>query len=229
MNIAENLKRVRYRIQNTCSRVGRNEDDVILIAVSKTVNAEAITTAVECGVKHIGENRIQEAEKKINQLGNVATWHLIGHLQTNKVKKAVQLFNFIHSVDSLRLAQEISRRAVQFEKEIQCLIEVNTSLENSKFGVAQENTLDLVKQISLLPGIRVQGLMTVGAFLPDPEDVRPCFKILKNLSEQIVSAGLEGVEMKYLSMGMTNDFEVAIEEGANMIRVGRAIFGERNY
>lgn len=229
MNIAENLKRIRSRIQNACLKVNRSEEDVTLIAVTKTMDANAVKLAVENGIAHIGENRVQEAERKINQLGNIASWHLIGHLQTNKVKKAAQLFDIIHSVDSLHLAREISSRAIQFNKVMDCLIEVKTSGEESKFGVAPEKATELIKQISILPGVRVKGLMTIGAFLPDPEDVRPCFKMLKTLNEEIASKGIEGVEMKYLSMGMTNDFEVAIEEGANMIRVGRAIFGERNY
>lgn len=229
MNIEENLKKVHNKVQNACAKVGRNVNEIILIAVTKTVTTDAVQTAIECGVTHIGENRVQEAEKKINTVGERATWHLIGHLQTNKAKKAVQMFDFIQSVDSLNLAKEINKRALQIEKKMPCLVEVNTSQEESKFGVSPKQTIDFIKEISFLPGIHVQGLMTIGAFLPDPEDVRPCFRMLKSLSDEIKSTGIEGVEMKYLSMGMTNDYEVAIEEGANMIRVGRAIFGERNY
>lgn len=227
MAIVDNIHSVKQRIKNTCQKIGRNENEIILIAISKTIPAEKITIAVENGIEHIGENRVQEAEKKFEQLGKIATWHLVGHLQTNKVKKALQIFDFIHSVDSYHLAQEISKRALQSGRMVECLVEVNTSEEISKFGVSPEETVELIKKISLLPGIQVKGLMTIGTFLPDPEDVRPCFKLLKDLSDEIHNTGLDGVEMKYLSMGMTNDFEVAIEEGANMIRVGRAIFGER--
>lgn len=199
----------------------------MLIAVTKTVESNSIQEAVDNGVKHIGENRVQDAEGKIQALGSVATWHLIGHLQTNKVKKAVQLFDFIHSVDSFHLAQEISNRADQAGGKMSCLIEVNTSGEESKFGVRPDDALDLVRRIAPLRGISIQGLMTIGAFLPDADQVRPCFKMLKQVSQEIAAAAVPGVAMTHLSMGMTNDFEVAIEEGATMIRVGRAIFGER--
>ena len=227
MIIAKNIKNIIHRIDQACQKVNRNPKDISLIAVSKTVSSEQLKIALDSGITHIGENRIQEAEKKFSVLGKVATWHLIGHLQTNKVKKALQIFDFIHSVDSYYLAEEISRRAVQYQKNIKCFVEVNTSQEPSKFGVEPDKTLELVKRISLLPGIKIEGLMTIGAFLPDKEQVRPCFKMLRDLKEQIQQKGIDSVEMRYLSMGMTNDFEVAIEEGANMIRVGRAIFGNR--
>lgn len=227
MSIANNIISVKQRIHAACQKVGRDPGEIALVAVSKTVSAEIITSAVESGIEHIGENRVQEAEDKFQQLGKIATWHLVGHLQTNKVKKALQIFDFIHSVDSFHLAREISKRALQAEKEIECLVEVNTSGEESKFGISPEHTVELMKKIAVLPGIQLKGLMTIGAFLPDPEDVRPCFKLLREISNEVQQAGIENVEMKYLSMGMTNDFEVAIEEGANMIRVGRALFGER--
>jgi len=228
MSIANNIISVKQRIQHACEKVGRDPNEIILVAVSKTFSAEIIKTAVENGIEHIGENRVQEAEGKFEQLGKIATWHLVGHLQTNKVKKALQIFDFIHSIDSFHLAQEISKRAQQAGQRIECLVEVNTSAEETKFGAAPEDTIDLSKKISQLPGIQLKGLMTIGAFLPDPEDVRPCFKLLKETRDELQRAGIENVEMKYLSMGMTNDFEVAIEEDANIIRVGRAIFGERD-
>lgn len=227
MSIGDNINSIKLRIDNTCNKIGRDADEVILVAVSKTVPAAIIKIAIGHGIEHIGENRVQEAEHKFDQLGKIAHWHLVGHLQSNKVKKALQIFDLIHSVDSYHLAQEISKRAVQLERTVDCLLEVNTSGEASKFGVNPEDTLELAKQISLLPAIQIMGLMTVGAFLSDPEDVRPCFKLLKEVKDEIQSKGVEHTEMKYLSMGMTNDFEIAIEEGANMIRVGRAIFGER--
>jgi len=227
MAIVDNINSVKQRLRKSCEKVGRDPDEIILVAVSKTFPAEAIRIAVENGIQHIGENRVQEAEGKFQQLGKIAQWHLVGHLQTNKVKKALQIFDFIHSLDSFHLAQEISKRAVQMQREIDCLVEVNTSGETTKFGVEPDQALELVKMIAPLPGIRLKGLMTIGAFLPDPEQVRPCFQLLKQIQQKILDAGIDNVEMKYLSMGMTNDFEVAIEEGANMIRVGRAIFGER--
>lgn len=227
MSIEDNINSVKQRIKHTCQKIGRDANEIILVAVSKNVPAAAIKSAVESGIAHIGENRVQEAEKKYEQLGKIATWHLVGHLQTNKAKKALQIFDLIHSVDSYHLTREISKRAVQTNRMVNCLIEVNTSGEVSKFGIQPEDTVELMKKISLLPAIQIKGLMTIGAFFPDPEDVRPCFKLLRELKQEIQSNGLENVDMKYLSMGMTNDFEVAIEEGANMVRVGRAIFGER--
>ena len=227
MSIVDNIINIKQRIQNTCHKIGRDASEITIVAVTKTVPADAIRLAVQNGIQHIGENRIQEADEKFQQLGKIATWHLVGHLQSNKVKKALQLFDCIQSVDSLHLAQEISRRIVEGQREVDCLIEVNTSEEATKYGVAVDGVLNLIKQISLLPGIRIKGLMTIGAFVPDPEQVRPGFKLLKELGNEILKAGVDKVEMKYLSMGMTNDFEVAIEEGSNMIRIGRAIFGER--
>ena len=228
MSLEDNINNVKERIENTCRKIGRDSNSVILVAVSKTIPAEIIKAAIKNGIGHIGENRVQEAENKFNQMGRIATWHLVGHLQTNKVKKALQIFDSIDSVDSFHLAQEISKYSVQLGRTVNCLIEVNTSGESSKCGVTPDKTLELAKKIALLPAIQIKGLMTIGAFLPDPEDVRPCFKLLRELRDNIESIDVENVEMKYLSMGMTDDFEVAIEEGANMIRVGRAIFGERH-
>lgn len=227
MPIEENIVSVKQRIEMVCQKIGRDAKDIVLVAVSKTVPAEIVQRAVAAGITHLGENRVQEAEQKYQQLGKIATWHLVGHLQTNKVKRALQIFDFIHSVDSYHLAQAISQQAYSMGRTIECLVEVNTSQEATKFGISPEATLELVRHISRLPAIRISGLMTVGAFLPDPEKVRPCFKLLKELRDQIQGVPLENVELKYLSMGMTNDFEVAIEEGANMVRIGRAIFGER--
>jgi hypothetical protein len=227
MGVEDNINSVKKRIKATCQKIGREANEIILVAVVKTIPAEIVKKAVEHGIDHIGENRVQEAEQKFEQLGKIATWHLVGHLQTNKVKKALQIFDLIHSVDSYHLAQEISKHAEQLGRTIPCLVEVNTSGEASKYGVMPEAALEFVTKISFLPAIQIMGLMTIGAFLPDPEQVRPCFKLLRELKDEIQRKDLENITMKYLSMGMTNDFEVAIEEGANMIRVGRAIFGER--
>ncbi|MDZ7260532.1 MAG: YggS family pyridoxal phosphate-dependent enzyme [candidate division KSB1 bacterium] len=227
MSIPENIREIQRRIRQTCEKVGRSPEEIEIVAVSKTFSPEKIQEAVQCGIRHIGENRVQEAWAKFQQLGNIARWHLVGHLQTNKVKKALQIFQTIQSVDTLYLGKEISKRVEDPGKPVEILVQVNTSGEKTKFGVSPERAIELVKELSLLSGIKVLGLMTIGAFLPDPEEVRPCFRILKELKEEILEQGIEGVEMKYLSMGMTDDFEVAIEEGANMIRIGRAIFGER--
>jgi pyridoxal phosphate enzyme (YggS family) len=185
-------------------------------------------------VKHIGENKIQEAEGKFLWLKDNApemrfTRHMIGHLQTNKVRKALQYFDLIHSVDSLKLGMEISRIASDIGKTAEILIEVNTSGEKTKFGLESESVLPLVESLAEAPGVKITGLMTIGAFLPDPEDVRPCFVKLRELRDEIAAQNIAGVEMRRLSMGMTNDFETAIQEGATMVRIGTAIFGARNY
>lgn len=228
MSVADNIIKIKQRIEKACQKVGRSPEEITLVAVTKTVGSDTIQHALSSGIQHIGENRVQDAGQKFGQISDKATWHLIGHLQTNKVKKALQIFDVIHSVDSLHLAEEINKRALQMQREIRCLIEVKTSEEATKFGVAPEGTVKLIQQIAQFPGIQIQGLMTIGAFLPDPEQVRPCFQTLRELRDEVEKAGIERAAMQYLSMGMTNDFEVAIEEGANIIRVGRAIFGERN-
>ena len=227
--IAENLKQVQDRIAVAAERAGRSGGDVLLIGVSKTWPAEVVQRAVDVGVRVLGENRVQEAHDKVAAISGSVSWHLIGHLQRNKVKLALSLFDVIHSVDSLRLAREISRRAALDGRRVRVLIQVNTSDEDSKFGVAAEDALDLVGQAAELDGIQIEGLMTIGAFLPDPEDVRPCFERLRRLRAQIADAQISGVSMKELSMGMTNDFEAAVEEGANLVRIGTAIFGARIY
>jgi hypothetical protein len=226
MDILTNIKNIKNRVTKACNHVNRNPEEVEIIAVSKTISPEAIKIAIDNGIKHIGENRVQEAWEKYQVLGKTVRWHLIGHLQTNKVKKALQMFDIIHSVDSKHLAEEINKRALQHQKSVDVLVEVNTSAEETKFGCQPDEIIPLLKKIAPLPALNVCGLMTIGAFLPDPEDVRPCFRLLRQKLEES-NQKIEGVALKYLSMGMTNDFEVAIEEGANMIRIGRAIFKER--
>lgn len=225
--IAENLKRVQARIARAAERAGRPADRVTLVAVSKTHPAAVIREAVAAGVRVLGENRVQEAEEKVGEVEGDVVWHLVGHLQRNKAKAAVELFDLIHSVDSLRLAREVGKRAVQAGKSARVLVQVNTSGAASQFGVEPEEAPDLVGGISEVAGVRVEGLMTIGAFLPDPESVRPCFVRLRKLRDEIAAAGLKGVSMAHLSMGMTGDFEVAVEEGATLVRVGTAIFGPR--
>jgi pyridoxal phosphate enzyme (YggS family) len=227
-SVEEKIKDIWSRIEKAAENTGRDREDIKLVAVTKTVEVERIKQAIKCGIKIIGENRVQEAESKFGQIAEKVEKHLVGHLQTNKVKKAVELFDFIQSVDSQRIAQEISRRASQMGKVMNVLVEINTSGEKTKFGVDPHEVLSLIKSISNLGGIRIKGLMTIGLFTDNPEDTRPCFKKLKSIFEKIKSENISPVEMLYLSMGMTSDFEVAIQEGSNMVRIGTGIFGPRS-
>jgi len=226
--IAENLKRLGERIEKAALKSGRGKEDITLVAVTKTVEPERIIQGIDAGIKIIGENRIQEAQEKFKFITKSVEKHLVGHLQTNKVKKALELFDLIQSVDSLHLAQEISKRASEKRKTAEVLIEVNTSGEPSKYGVKPEQVSDLVEEMSNVEHIKIRGLMTVGLLTDEIEKVRPCFVKLRDLFESLKNLKKENVEMKYLSMGMSSDFEVAIEEGANMIRIGTAIFGARS-
>lgn len=217
--LADNVRAVRARIAAACVRAGRAPDEVTLIAVSKTHPAEAVAAAWRAGVRDFGENRVREAASKIGALradGARPTWHLVGHLQTNKAADAVDLFDILHSVDSERLALAISRRAA---RPVRVLIEVNIAGEASKFGVRPAEAIALAERVGGIPKIELAGLMTVAPQADDPEDVRPVFRALRELRD---AAGL-----RELSMGMTDDFEVAVEEGATLVRVGRAIFGPR--
>jgi len=215
------------RINQAAAQVGRSGDEITLVAVSKTVEAGRINEAIRNGIDIIGENRVQEAEAKFKQITEPVKKHLVGHLQTNKAKKAVELFDFIQSVDSLRIAEEISKRALDAGRIMDVLVEVNTSCEETKFGVEADQVVPLIEAASMLEGIRIKGLMTIGLFSDNPEDTRPCFRRLKTLFDKLKSAEMPNVRMRYLSMGMTSDFEVAIEEGSNMVRVGTGIFGPR--
>lgn len=208
-------------------RAGRDAEAIKLVVVTKTVDTDRITEAVAAGAKIFGENRVQEAQKKIEQLGSGATWHLIGHLQSNKAKYAVRLFDLIHSVDSIELAREIDRQASRAGKVQDILIEVNIAGEQGKSGIALSDAKSLVRHAAQLKNISIRGLMIIPPFSENPEDARPYFKQLKSLAEKIENEHIPGVSMKELSMGMSGDFEVAIEEGATMVRVGTAIFGER--
>ncbi len=225
--IEENLKEIESRIRKAAEKSGKGKDEIKLVAVTKTVESDRIKEAIRLGVKIIGENRVQEAEEKFKEITEKVEKHLVGHLQTNKVKKAVELFDLIQSVDSIHLAEEISKRSQGIGKMMEVLVEVNTSGEKTKFGVEPEQTMSLVESISKLDGIKIRGLMTIGLFSDDPEATRPCFKKLKILFDEIESIKIPNVEMIYLSMGMTSDFEVAIEEGSNMVRIGTGIFGFR--
>lgn len=222
--IAENLKRVQDRIDRAAQRSGRSADAVKLIVVTKTWPADVVQQVVDAGTRVLGESRVQEAQHKVTEVAGTVSWHLIGHLQRNKVKIALPIFDLIHSVDTLRLAKEISRWAVRRNTPVRVLVQVNTSGEASKFGVSSNAALDLVGQVDDLVGVSVAGLMTIGAFAPDPERVRPNFVLLRQIRDRIA---IHKPHVSALSMGMTGDFEVAIEEGATMVRVGTAIFGQR--
>jgi hypothetical protein len=198
------------------------------VAVTKTATIEQIKEAISAGIKIIGENKVQEAKEKYQVLSaDIANieWHLVGHLQTNKVKYAIEIFDLIHSVDSIKLAREIDKRSLQFGMVTNILVEVNVSGEETKYGIKPEEVEPFLKEISEFSGIKVRGLMTIAPIAEDKEEVRPYFRKLRELSEKIENKNIKNVKMDYLSMGMTDDFEVAIEEGANMVRIGRGIFG----
>ena len=230
MSIKENIDDIVKRIEVTCKKAGRNPNDITLIAVSKTVESPKVREALEAGIDNLGENRVQELIKKYEDLKDTdIKWHMIGHLQKNKVKYIIDKTVLIHSVDSLSLAEEIDKRAKNRGLVANVLIELNIGEEESKFGIKEENVYDFIKSLENFENIRVLGLMTVAPFCENPEDVRWVFKKMKDIYDKISTMNLKNAEMKYLSMGMTNDFEVAIEEGSNMIRIGTAIFGARKY
>jgi pyridoxal phosphate enzyme (YggS family) len=223
--IKENLQIVTNKMARAAEKSGRDVIDITLVAVSKTHPAEAIRAAVESGVTDIGESRIQEAIPKIELLGGIARWHMIGHLQTNKVKRAVSVFDMIQSVDSLNLAREIDRRAGEEGKRIDCFLEVKSSGEESKFGFGTDELIDLLGEISSLENINLCGLMTIGPLVDDENLIRKAFRLTRELF--LKGREVVGESFTTLSMGMSDDFEMAIEEGSTMVRVGRAIFGQR--
>jgi len=204
-------------------------ENVELVAAAKTRTPEEIKEAIEAGVKIVGENYVQEARRAFEVIGKEVKLHFIGHLQKNKVKKAIKIFDMIETVDSYPLAQEINERCSQISKIMPILIEINSGREKQKFGIFPEDALDLVQEISPLPQIKIMGLMTMGPRFGNPEDSRPYFIETRKIFEKIKALNLPHVEMKYLSMGMTNSYQIAIEEKANMVRLGTLIFGERSY
>jgi pyridoxal phosphate enzyme (YggS family) len=219
VDIEANIKGVQERIERACERSHRLPGEITLVAVTKGVEVQAIKAAFDCGIRDFGENRIQEAEDKIARLLDLkpdVTWHMVGHLQSNKAKRALELFDIIHSVDSGRLAEILSQRV---ERSLPVLLEVNVSGELTKGGFSVSEIAMAVEEIRRLPDLKVVGLMTIAPLVADPEEVRPVFRKLRELRDSLV--------LEHLSMGMTDDFEVAIEEGATMIRIGRAIFSER--
>lgn len=226
-DIIENWKRVQERVKNTAIRAGRDSSKITIIAVSKTKPSATLKDAVQAGVTILGENRVQEAWQKFQELGKIASWHLVGHLQTNKVKRALQIFDVIHSVDSFHLAEEINKRCQQLNRTVEVLVEVRTSDESTKFGIKPEETIELIEKVSTLPNLKLIGLMTLGKWTTNEKEVRNCFQMLVKVKEEIVNAKIPNVDLKHLSMGMSGDFEWAIEEGATMVRIGTAIFGAR--
>ncbi len=227
--IKENIDIVKSKIEAACKRSGRNSGDVTLIAVSKTKPVSDIEQAYETGTRDFGENKVQELDEKFPVLPKDIKWHLIGHLQRNKVKYIVDKVELIHSVDSVRLAEQIEHEAAKKNITVKILVQVNVANEDTKFGLRWEDTIDIIKQISCLSHVHIKGLMTIAPFTDNPENNRGYFKKLKELSDEINALHLDNVEMTELSMGMTGDYEVAVEEGATLVRVGTGIFGNRNY
>jgi pyridoxal phosphate enzyme (YggS family) len=222
-----NIDSIKQKMAAAAKLAGRDPLSIKLMAVTKTVEPELIGNAIVAGLTMLGENYVQEAKDKIAIIGDRAQWHMIGHLQTNKAKYAVKLFDCVHSVDRLELAQELDKRARQINRKLNVLIEVNSG-EQSKSGIDKTQALELVRQVAHLPNLAVRGLMTMAPYSENPEKSRPYFKALRELRDEINRAGIAGISMEELSMGMTDDFEVAIEEGATIIRIGRAIFGKRH-
>ncbi|MCM8801470.1 MAG: YggS family pyridoxal phosphate-dependent enzyme [Candidatus Omnitrophica bacterium] len=229
MKIKENIAEVKRRIFLTCTKINCDPRTITLVAVSKGRSIDEIKQAIEAGITHLGENRVQEAVIKYAALRNTEygiriNWHMVGHLQTNKVKDAVKIFDLIHSIDSLPLAKEVDKQANKLNKIQDVLIEIKTSPEISKFGFNPEQIIEVIKEISGFKNINIKGLMTIAPRVDDPEQARPYFRRLRGLLEEINTKGITQQAMRILSMGMTEDFEVALEEGANMLRLGRAIF-----
>lgn len=232
VRIIENLRAVRQKIERCCDRSARRIEDVELVCVTKEATVNKIEEVLNLGIKVLGENRVNEACEKYRYIGDRASWHLVGHLQTNKVKDAVKIFSLIHSVDSVRLAKKISEEAGKLGKVQDILVEVNTSGEETKFGISPEETPNFINEIVLYPNIILKGLMTIAPETDDPQKARPFFRILRQLRDEINRVRDTQYTIHILSMGMSGDFEVAIEEGSNMVRVGRAIFGaysKKNY
>ena len=227
--LKKRLSNVKERIKKAAIDCGRNPDTVRLVAVSKTKPEDMVREAIKAGADILGENYIQEAKDKINALSSYpVSWHFIGHLQSNKAKYAVKLFDMIHTVDSLKLAKELNKQAKKINKIQKILIQVNISMESTKSGVHEEDAQKLIKEISLFENISIKGLMTMPPFFNNPEKAMPYFSALRELRDKIRNEAIKNITMQELSMGMTGDFEVAIKQGATLVRIGTAIFGERN-
>ncbi|TWH79904.1 YggS family pyridoxal phosphate-dependent enzyme [Sedimentibacter saalensis] len=230
MSIKENIDEILKRKNEAALRCGRSPEDITIIAVSKTVDGSRAREAVMGGLENLGENRVQEIMNKYDELQDLQVkWHMIGHLQKNKVKYIIDKVELIHSVESIELAAEINKRASQHNIISNILIELNIGEEESKFGINEISVYDFVSSMEQFENIKVMGLMTVAPYCENPEDVRWVFKKMKDIFDKISSMNLKNTQMKYLSMGMTNDFEIAIEEGSNIVRIGTAVFGKRIY
>ena len=228
--IVQNLKTIHDRIHRACEKAGRNPNEVRLLLATKTVDSDRIKFALQQGETLIGENKVQELKQKCIAIAEChPEIHFIGHLQTNKAKDVINWATCIESIDRLKLAEKLHERLVLENKTIDVYIQVNTSYEESKFGVAPENALELIQSVSKLETIKIKGLMTIGLFSSEPEKVRKCFQLLKNIQREAIALKLPGVSLDELSMGMSGDLEIAIQEGATIIRVGTAIFGQRIY
>lgn len=227
--LAFNLQEVENKIQEACKKAKRSREEVTLIAVSKTKPVSMLQEVYDLGIRDFGENKVQELNEKAPQLPADLRWHMIGHLQRNKVRQVIDKAVLIHSVDSVRLAETIEIEAAKKDIIVNILLEVNVAEEDSKFGLKLEEVLSTVEEIAAMPHIRIQGLMTIAPFVENPEENRTVFARLKKLSVDIAKKNIDNVSVNILSMGMTNDYQVAIEEGATMIRVGTGIFGERDY
>lgn len=227
--VKENILNIKKRIADICSRVNQAPEGITIVAVAKGRTAEQINEVIQAGITDIGENKVQEAMLKHSSVRRTPyavqpKWHMVGHLQTNKVKEALRIFDLIQSVDSLHLAQEIDKQAAKINKIQDILIQVNTSGETTKFGLKPDGVIEFIKEITKFKNINIKGLMTIAPIADSPEKTRSCFRLLKDLSNIIKNLRLETCDLRLLSMGMTDDFQVAIEEGSNMIRLGRAIF-----
>lgn len=230
MKISENIETIKMNVQRAAEKVNKTIDDITIIAVTKTVDSDRAIEAIDSGLYNLGENRVQEFNNKYSVIKDKdVKWHIIGHLQTNKVKYVIGKVELIHSLESIPLAEEINKRAKQQGIIANVLIELNLGGEESKFGLDENSVFEFAKSIEQYDHIRVMGMMTVAPYDENPENIRWVFKKMKSIFDEISNLNLINFEMKYLSMGMTNDYEIAIEEGSNMIRVGTAIFGSRNY
>lgn len=228
--IKENIQVIKENIKVSSEKSNRNLDDITLLGVTKTVESDAICEAINCGITDIGENKPQELSRKYDIIGDKVRWHLIGTLQTNKVKYIIDKVYMIHSLDRESLCEEIQKRAENIGRNINCLVQVNISKEDSKHGLDKENVIDFIKHTATnYKNIKIKGLMTMAPFTEDREQIRNVFRQLKELSLEIKNLNIEGVSMDELSMGMSNDYDIAIEEGSTIVRVGTSIFGKRNY
>jgi len=226
MSIKSNLNALKERIERSAEHAGRDPDAIELVVVTKTVRIEEIKEAIDCGVRVIGENRVHEASAKQPKIGRDVQWHMIGHLQSRKAKQAVGLFDMVHSLESVSTARALQKGCSETGDFLPVLIEVNTSNEEQKYGVFPAGVESFVEEVASMPNLRIKGLMTMAAFVPDPEETRPSFRLLRELAETLKEKTIENATFDILSMGMSNDFEIAIEEGATMLRVGSAVFAE---